>query len=114
MLKARFEQSGSALTAVTVSGHAAYTEDSPEGMVLCAAVSSAMQLTCNSLTECLKAEVEITQAPDPGVQNLLAFRLTSPDSVQSALMQGLLIHLQALSEDYPKLLSVKVTQVRRL
>ncbi len=106
-LKALFEQSGGLYFACKVSGHADYSEEDPSGQILCAAVSSAMQLTCNTLTECFHAQAEISQNADPGVQNLLSLRLCRPDSVQSEILHGLLIHFQALSEDFPGQMTVQ-------
>ena len=88
-LNAVFEQQDGLYVSAAVSGHAEYESGSEEGMILCAAVSSAMQLTCNTLTECLDA----------------------PDPVQSELLHGLLIHLQVLAEDYNGMMSVKIRRV---
>lgn len=107
-LKAVFEQKNGRLCGCAVSGHALYDEDDPSGQILCAAVSSAMQLICNTLTECFGAAVDITEQPAEDAQNLLAFRLASPDTVQSELLHGLLIHLQALAEDFDGMMSVTV------
>ncbi|MBR3269534.1 MAG: ribosomal-processing cysteine protease Prp [Oscillospiraceae bacterium] len=107
-LQAVFEQSDGLYCACKVSGHADYTEQDPQGQILCAAVSSAMQLTCNTLSECFHAETEIEQNPDDGVQNMLSLRLPKPDSVQSEILHGLLIHFQALAEDFPGMMTVKI------
>ncbi len=98
------------LISCTVKGHADYTDDDTSGQILCAAVSSAVQLTCNTLTECFDAPVEIKQKPSRSAQNMLAFRLKSPDPVQSELLHGLLIHLQALSEDFDGMLTVSIKE----
>ena len=109
-LKAVFEQTDGLYTACRVSGHADYSDNDPSGQILCAAVSSAMQLTCNTLTECFGAQVQITEHPAEGAENLLAFRLRSPDSVQSELLHGLLIHLQVLAEEYDGMMTVTVRE----
>ncbi len=107
-LQASFTQKNGMLISCTVKGHAGYTEDDPSGQILCAAVSSAVQLTCNPLTECFGAAVTITAQPPETAENTLGFRLDAPDPVQSELLHGLLIHLQALSEDFEGLMTVKV------
>ena len=107
-LKAVFTQKDGMLIGCTVKGHADYTEDDPSGQILCAAVSSAVQLTCNTLTECFGAAVTVTQQPSETAQNTLGFRLDAPDPVQSELLHGLLIHLQALSEDFDGMISVSL------
>ena len=107
-LKVSFELANGQPVACTVCGHAQYTEADPSGQILCAAVSSAMQLTCNTLTECFHAEAEITEHPDAGAQNRLSLRLKTPDSVQTQIMQGLLLHFQALEEDFAGLMTVQL------
>lgn len=107
-LNALFEQKNGIFVSCAVTGHALYDEDDTSGQILCAAVSSAMQLTCNTLTECFSAQVEITEHPSEGAENLLSFRLKAPDPVQSELLHGLLIHLQALAEDFAGQMTVKV------
>ena len=107
-LKAVFTQKDGMLIGCTVKGHADYTEDDPSGQILCAAVSSAVQLTCNTLTECFGAAVTVTQQPSETAQNTLGFRLDAPDPVQSELLHGLLIHLQALSEDFDGMMTVSL------
>lgn len=96
------------LIGCAVNGHAAYSGDDPSGQILCAAVSSAMQLTCNTLTECFHAAVAVTAHPDAGAQNRLAFRLEKPDAVQAGILQGLLLHFQVLAEDFDGQLTVKI------
>ena len=110
-LEALFEQKNGAFQSCAVSGHALYDDQDPSGQILCAAVSSAVQLTCNTLTECFGAQVAITESPAEGAENLLAFRLLSPDSVQSELLHGLLIHLQVLAEDYDGMMTVKLREL---
>lgn len=105
-LHASFTQKDGMFRSCTVKGHADYTEDDPSGQILCAAVSSAVQLTCNTLTECLGAAVTITEQPSKTAQNTLGFRLDAPDPVQSELLHGLLIHLQALAEDFDGMMTV--------
>lgn len=107
-LCAQFEQAGDKLIGCEVTGHAEYTAQDPAGQILCAAVSSAVQLICNTLTECFDAAVDLCVSPDAGDQNRLGFRLKQPDSVQSKLLQGLLMHFQMLCEDYPDLMTVTV------
>lgn len=109
-LHALFEQKNGVFQSCAVSGHALWDEDDLSGQILCAAVSSAMQLTCNTLTECFGAQVQITEHPAEGAENLLAFRLRSPDSVQSELLHGLLIHLQVLAEEYDGMMTVTVRE----
>lgn len=100
MIHAFFEQQGALLVGCSVNGHAS-GKRGEQAQILCASVSSAMQLVANTLTECFGAELEIINTPDErGSLNRLAFRLVKPDPVQSELLRGLLIHFTALAEDF--------------
>ncbi len=107
-LHASFTQNHGLFVSCTVKGHADYTKKDPSGQILCAAVSSAVQLICNTLTECFGAAVTITELPSETAQNTLGFRLDAPDPVQSELLHGLLIHLQALAEDFDGMITVSL------
>lgn len=68
--------------------------------MLCAAVSSAMQLTCNTLTECFGVPADaVTVSAASGAQNRISVRLEHPDSTQSEILHGLLLHFTLLAED---------------
>ena len=100
MLKAHFLRQNGMLIACTVSGHDAYTEDTGYS-VLCAAVSSAVQLTTALLSECFGAPEDCAAvSPAPDGQNQISIRLEKPDPVHSKILNGLLLHFQALAEDF--------------
>ena len=93
----------------TVSGHDA--AGNAGFSVLCAAVSSAVQLTCNTLTECFGVPEDAVQVtPANGSQNQISLRLSSPEPAQSGIVRGLAVHLMLLAEEYPKGLAVTVSQ----
>lgn len=98
-IKADFVQENGLYTGFSVSGHDLAAADTGIS-VLCAAVSSAVELTCNTLTEYFGVPQEAVQVhPAENAQNQIAVRLTEPDPVQSKLIQGLLLHLNLLSEE---------------
>lgn len=110
MIHAYFEQQGGKLVGCSVNGHAG-GKQGEQARILCAAVSSAMQLTANTLTECFGAQLEIINSPDErGSLNRLAFRLTDPDPVQSELLHGLLIHFTNLAEDFHSGIAVDIVE----
>ena len=109
LLKARFLRRDGLLTECTVSGHDAYTEDIGFS-VLCAAVSSAVQLT-SAMLECFGAPDEcVSVQPAKGSQNQIVIRLNKPDPVHANILKGLLLHFQALAEDYDGSFSVTVSE----
>ena len=108
-IKADFVLEHGLYTGFTVSGHD--VADDTGFSVLCAAVSSAVQLTCNTLTECFGVPVEAVQVhPKKNAQNQIAVRLPEPDPVQYKLIQGLLLHLNLLSEESGGALRVTVSE----
>ena len=108
-IKAVFVQENGVYTGFSVSGHDLAAEDTGIS-VLCAAVSSAVELTCNTLTECFGVpENAVAVQPAENAQNQIAVRLPQPDPVQSKLIEGLLLHLNLLSEESGGALRVTVS-----
>ena len=109
-ISVRFFRADGLYRGFSVSGHDA-VPDSAEYSVLCAAVSSAVQLTCNTLTEIFGAPADAVQVrPAKHEQNEIALRLPEPDSVQSEILRGLHLHLQLLSEEYAGRLHICVRE----
>ena len=110
MLKARFLRRDGLLTECTVSGHDTYTEDVAYS-VLCAAVSSAVQMTSALLSDCFGAPEDcISVQPEKNAQNKIVIRLENPDPVHANILKGLLLHFQALAEDYDGKFTVTVSE----
>ena len=110
MIHAYFEQQNGTLVGCSVNGHAS-SRQGEQARILCAAVSSAMQLTANTLTECFGAQLDIINTPDErGRLNRLALRLTNPEPVQSELLHGLLIHFTNLAEDFHGGIAVDIVE----
>jgi len=109
-IKVQFFADGDLLTGFTVSGHDEIAEDTGFS-VLCAAVSSAVQLTLNTLTEYFgvpESAVRIHQSR--GTDNRISLRMKAPGRTQSDILRGLLLHFQQLSEDNSALLIQKTVQ----
>ena len=108
-IKADFVRKHGLFSGFSVSGHDVAAEDTGIS-VLCAAVSSAVQLTCNTLTECFGVPADAVQEfQAKNAQNQIAVRLPEPDPVQSKLIEGLLLHLNLLSEESGGALRVTVS-----
>lgn len=102
----QFFRSAGLYTGFAVSGHDEVAEDEQFSM-LCAAVSSAVQLTCNTLTECFGVpESAVSVRPAENQQNQIALRLQAPDTVHSEIIHGLAIHMQLLSEEFGGMLRI--------
>ncbi|MCR5042474.1 MAG: ribosomal-processing cysteine protease Prp [Clostridia bacterium] len=99
MIHARFFNSDSE-TGFELTGH---SDPDGEGEdILCAAVSSAAYLTANTVTEVLQAEGSVKA--ENGYM-----RLAATSSVEQArlLTDGLKLHLEQLSAQYPDRISVE-------
>lgn len=97
---------------VSLDGHAEYrvvrSKQAQDMQILCASVSSTVQMTANTITEVLGEQAEIDVQPSESHRNHLEIRLKEPKLVPSQLLHGLYIHCQALAEDYPKGIRVEI------
>ena len=95
MIIAKFNRTAAGLLSATVSGHAGYAPAGED--VVCAAVSSAVQLTANALTEVL--------GTDAGID-------VSENSVSIVRGNGALgLGLGLLAEEYPGTIKVTISEV---
>ena len=105
MIRADFTQTEGKLIAFSLRGHAGYDDFGKD--IVCASVTSAVQLTANAITEVLKVKADV-QVLDNQI------RLTLPKNPpQEALhfMDALMLHLEILAEDYEGTIKVKVSEV---
>ena len=89
------------ITGFCVSGHSGSAESGED--IICAAVSSPVYMTANTLTEILSLSPEITEKDG-------YFRLTlasEKEEKASDMLQSFFLHLQALSEQYPDFIQVE-------
>ncbi len=110
LLKAHFVRKDGLFTECTVTGHDTVTDDTGYS-VLCAAVSSAVQLTSALLSDCFGAPEDcVTVRPAANAQNKIVIRLAQPDPVHANILKGLLLHFQALAEDYDGIFRVTISE----
>ncbi len=105
MISIRFFQRSGKLAGVAVSGHAGYADYGQD--IVCASVTSAVQLTANGITEILKAPCNVRME-----KNRISIELDR-DAGQDAVffLQALSLHLSVLAEDYPNTISILVSEV---
>ena len=104
MIKAKFQKSRGKLCGFSVNGHSGYADAGAD--IVCASVSSAVMLTANALTEVFNVVNTEVSAEDDTVSVKIG---ESRDG--QMLIEALLLHLNALSEDYPENISVKISEV---
>ncbi len=104
MIQALFYRRKGALAGFSVSGHAGFADSGKD--IVCAAVTSAVELTANGITEvaCEKASVS---AGDNEVR--LTVEKITPQS--TLLLQAMRLQLQLLAEQFPKNIRIQDMEV---
>lgn len=101
MIRAGFVKKDGRYQSFVVSGHAGYAQSGSD--IVCAAVSSAVQLTANAVTDVagIKAKVQVNE------DNIA---LTLPEGCESdageLIISALYLHLSLLAEDYKDAIQV--------
>ncbi len=105
MIRAEFFARNQSFCGFSVSGHAGAA---PAGSdIVCAAVSSAVYLTANAITEVLKVKAKVQVQQD----GFLSLSVPEEDQESCHLFfQALWLHLSQLSQQYPKSLKVIKTE----
>lgn len=105
MICAKFYRKNNSLCGFSVSGHAGYADAGED--IVCASVTSAVQLTCNAVTEVLdiKAKVQV-------LEEEISLKLPEKcDSNAFLFVSSLELHLRVLSETYPGTITVEILEV---
>lgn len=101
MTKAVFLLLGEVIVSFELSGHSGCGEEGSD--IVCSAVSSAVYMTVNTISEIMKIPVEADV--DDGY---LKASMSVADAVKAhALTDGLYLHLTALREQYPDYLEIE-------
>ena len=105
MIHADFVKSEGRLVGFSISGHAGYDDYGHD--IVCASVSSAVQLTVNGITEILKTKADVTVE-----ENLIKIMLSVKNAQKAqAFLEALLLHLNLLAEDYEGTIQVNLSEV---
>lgn len=107
MIRAEFFQSSGDLIGCSISGHAE-TVATGEVDLVCASVSSAVQLTANALTEICKDAILLT-VEDNRIKMMKETEALSQSGRR--FLEALLLHLQLLAEESPKAITIILTEV---
>lgn len=104
MIEAEFLRRDKTLTGFCVQGHAGFDDAGKD--IVCAAVTSALQLTANTITEefLCKADVLV-------LENEIRFQLqqNSPEAVK--ILDGFYKHLSILEQDFPGTIQITFSEV---
>ena len=105
MIHADFVKTGDLLTGFCLTGHAGYDDYGHD--IVCASVTSAVQMAANGITEVLKlpAKVDVEE-------NLIRVTLPSRQREKGQpFLQALLLHLRLLAQDYEGTIQVNLSEV---
>lgn len=106
MITCQFYLSDDTIVGFIVNGHD--TPDDSGISLLCAAVSSAVYLTVNAVTDVAGVSPLVLETAD----GLMTLRLRQDDAEKCRLLlEGLRLHVTALAADHPKIITVKNTEV---
>lgn len=103
MISANFCKSQGLLTGFSFSGHSGYAEAGED--VVCAAVSSAVQLTVNILDglgfePCVKVG-----------ENSVECSVNNSGDVPSRIIDTLKLHFESILEEFPKTINITISEV---
>ena len=103
MIRAEFYEKQGLLTGFKFSGHSGYAESGKD--VVCAAVSSAVQLTANILQE-------FGMEPSVNVgDNVIECICGEVSEDSSRLLNVLKQHFEAILEEYPNTIKITISEV---
>ena len=103
MIRAEFYESKGVHTGFSVSGHAGYADAGQD--VVCAAVSSAVQLTVN-LLDALGCKPDVTIG-----SNVIRCKVKEADNTSDTIFRQLKLHFEAVLEEFPKTINITNSEV---
>ena len=105
MIKASFFYSkGGFCVGFEVSGHSGFAESGFD--IVCAAVSCAVQMCCNGITEIVKADAEVFVDSDE-----ISLKVESFDEKVQVLLESLKMQIGLLEKDYGENISLFLLEV---
>lgn len=103
MLKAVFYRNNKGYNGFTVTGHAGYGTEGND--IVCAAVSSAVMLVCNTVTDFFGAAADVSVE-----ENRITLRLKEESEAAEKLLRSFYAHMEIIAEEHSKVkLETKTT-----
>jgi len=103
MISADFFKSKGLLTGFSFSGHSGYAEAGRD--IVCASVSSAVQLTVNILDELgFKPHVKVGE-------NVIECSVNDATDVASRILNTLKLHFESILEEFPETINITISEV---
>ena len=108
MITAVFYKKGSDFSCFRVSGHAGYDDYGYD--IVCASVSSAVELAADLITDHFKIGAE-TEAADNVVTLKIAEISEEDQKTASKIIEGLKVHLDFLGKSFERTIKTKISEV---
>ncbi len=105
MITAKFRCSNNRKVGFSIRGHAGYAESGRD--IVCAAVTSAVELCANGITEIIGVNADIAVNENEIILSLPQ----NSDERAYDFMEALFLHLNLLSQNYEKNVKVIITEV---
>lgn len=104
MVKAEFYKTNGTFSGFRISGHTGYA---PRGRdIVCAAVSSAVQLTVNILYE---FKIGVKTSSDGGAVECIV--KNAGDDISQRIIKQLIHHFELILEEFPKTIKITISEV---
>ena len=105
MIRAIFTVQDKLVTGFEISGHSGFSKQGSD--IICSAVSSAAYMAVNTLTDVQKLDCDVTV--NDGFMDL---KLSKAEAeAAQVVLNGLLLHLNALSQEYSDFIDLKISEV---
>lgn len=101
MTTAEFLRKDGLIVSFLVKGHSTSDESDQNGKLICSAVSSAVIMAANTITDIIGADADVSVDDAE-----LSLKLKSKFSESQDVLNGLLLHLKELQKQYRKHLKV--------
>ena len=101
MIRVKMLAQGGDLVGMTVKGHAGADESGKD--IVCAAVSSAVYMTANTVTDvcCIKADIEVEDG-------WFSLKIDAKDAdACRTVLKGFSLHMQQMQQQYPQYIEFK-------
>ncbi|MBR5681756.1 MAG: ribosomal-processing cysteine protease Prp [Ruminococcus sp.] len=103
MIRADFYETQGLLIGFRFSGHSGYADAGED--VVCAAVSSAVQLTVNILDSLgFQTNVKVGD-------NVISCKLKAADKAAATILGQLKLHFEAILEEFPNTINITISEV---
>ena len=104
MIYAEFFTRQEKLYGFKISGHAGYADKGED--IVCASVSSAVQLVANTITEVLKIKATVKVLSDK-----IQLSIPHENDFAQIILEGLKLHITFLAEDFEGTIKITTSEV---